>query len=50
MSKNDVYERLNVDEALFLFVDHQTGLFSLVNDYDGDVYYNNVMAMAKLAK
>ena len=46
----DFYNRLNVDDAAFLFVDHQTGLLNLVNDYNPDTYLNNVMCLAESAK
>ncbi|CEP13463.1 hypothetical protein [Parasitella parasitica] len=46
----DFYNRLNVDDALFLFVDHQTGLMNLVQDYNPDTYLNNVMGLAESAK
>ncbi|KAI8639836.1 isochorismatase family protein [Parasitella parasitica] len=46
----DFYDRLNVDDAVFLFVDHQTGLLNLVNDYNPDTYLNNVMGLAESAK
>jgi hypothetical protein len=46
----DFYNRLNVDDAAFLFVDHQTGLLNLVQDYNPDTYLNNVMGLAESAK
>ncbi|KAK4518464.1 uncharacterized protein ATC70_008682 [Mucor velutinosus] len=46
----DFYNRLNVDDAAFLFVDHQTGLLNLVGDYNPDTYLNNVMGLAESAK
>ncbi|CAO3649320.1 unnamed protein product [Mucor fragilis] len=46
----DLYNRLNVNDTAFLFVDHQTGLFSLVQDYSPDSYYTNVMGLADTAK
>ncbi|KAG2190067.1 hypothetical protein INT46_000013 [Mucor plumbeus] len=46
----DLYNRLNVDDAVFLFVDHQTGLLNLVQDYNPDTYLNNVMGLAESAK
>jgi nicotinamidase-related amidase len=49
MAGSDLYNRLNVDEAAFLFVDHQTGLLNLVHDYQPDVYLNNVMGLAETA-
>jgi nicotinamidase-related amidase len=44
------YERLSPDNAAFLFVDHQTGLLPLVNDWSEVELKNNVTALAKLAK
>ncbi|CAO3654392.1 unnamed protein product [Mucor hiemalis] len=49
-SSKDVYNRLNVDDAVFLFVDHQTGLLNLVRDFNPDTYYTNVMALGEAAK
>ena len=46
----DYYKRLNVKDAAFLFVDHQTGLLNLVQDYNPDTYLNNVMGLAESAK
>ncbi|KAI9361890.1 isochorismatase family protein [Pilaira anomala] len=46
----DFYNRLNVKDAAFLFVDHQTGLLNLVQDYNPDTYLNNVMGLAESAK
>jgi nicotinamidase-related amidase len=38
------YNRLDKDNAAALLVDHQTGLFSLVNDYSPSEFKNNVLA------
>jgi nicotinamidase-related amidase len=46
----DLYNRLNVNDTLFLFVDHQTGLFSLVQDFNPDTYLQNVKGLADTAK
>ncbi|GAA5802227.1 hypothetical protein HPULCUR_007690 [Helicostylum pulchrum] len=46
----DFYNRLNVNDTAFLFIDHQTGLFSLVDDYKPDAFVNNVMGLAETAK
>ncbi|KAI9359079.1 hydrolase [Pilaira anomala] len=46
----DLYNRLNVSDTAFLFVDHQTGLLSLVQDYSPDTFINNIMALADSAK
>ncbi|MGH8502417.1 MAG: isochorismate family cysteine hydrolase YcaC [Gammaproteobacteria bacterium] len=44
------YNRLSKDDAAVLLVDHQTGLFSLVQDYSPGEFKNNVLALAALAK
>ncbi len=44
------YVRLNKDDVTVLFVDHQTGLLSLVRDFDPDKFKNNVLALGDLAK
>ncbi|CAF1513254.1 unnamed protein product, partial [Didymodactylos carnosus] len=44
------YRRLDRDQAVVLFVDHQTGLFSLVRDYTPDEFKNNLLALADTAK
>ncbi|KAI8087627.1 isochorismatase family protein [Gilbertella persicaria] len=46
----DLYNRLDLSDSVFLFVDHQTGLFNLVQDYNPDTYLNNVMGLAETAK
>lgn len=46
----DLYNRLNLNDSAILFVDHQTGLFSLVQDYAPDLFLNNVMGLAEAAK
>ncbi|OUM04027.1 isochorismate family cysteine hydrolase YcaC [Variovorax sp. JS1663] len=43
------YARLDRNNAAVLFVDHQTGLLSLVRDIDPDKFKNNVLALADLA-
>lgn len=52
MAKNqDLYQRLNKEDAVVLLVDHQTGLISsLVRDYGVDEFKNNVVALAETAK
>lgn len=42
--------RLSVDNAALLLVDHQTGLFQLVRDYSPDEFKNNVCALAAIGK
>jgi nicotinamidase-related amidase len=43
-------ERLSRDKAVVLLIDHQTGLFSLVQDYSPAEFKNNVLALANIAK
>ena len=43
------YTRLDKNNAVVLFVDHQAGLLSLVRDIDPDKFKNNVLALADLA-
>jgi nicotinamidase-related amidase len=43
------YNRLDIDQAAVLLVDHQAGLMSLVRDFDPDRFKNNVLAVADLA-
>ncbi|MEK4578932.1 MULTISPECIES: isochorismate family cysteine hydrolase YcaC [Bacillus] len=48
---SDLYSRLSKSDAAVLLVDHQTGLISsLVRDYGGDEFKNNVLALANTAK
>lgn len=42
--------RLSADNAVVLLVDHQVGLFSLVQDYGPDEFKNNVLALSATAK
>lgn len=44
------YNRLSVDDAVVVFVDHQSGLLSLVRDIEPTEFKNNVMALAKCAE
>lgn len=44
------YVRLDANDVACLLVDHQTGLFSLVQDYEPAEFKNNVLATAELAK
>lgn len=44
------YTRLNKDDVALLLVDHQSGLLSLVRDYQPDEFKNNVLALANIAK
>lgn len=44
------YVRLDKNDVAVLLVDHQTGLLSLVRDFDPDTFKNNVLALADSAK
>jgi nicotinamidase-related amidase len=44
------YNRLSKDEAAVLFIDHQAGLVSLVQDFAPDAFENNINALADIAK
>ena len=50
MSTAFKYRRLSKDDAAVLFVDHQSGLISLVQDYSPGEFQNNVLALADIAK
>lgn len=50
MNAASKYNRLSKDNAVALFVDHQAGLISLVQDYPPGEFKNNVLALASLAK
>ena len=47
---NSVGERLSVEDAIILMVDHQAGLLSLVQDYSPEEFRNNVLALADIAR
>ena len=49
MSKKP-YNRLDKDDCACLLVDHQVGLFSLVQDFEPIEFKNNVLATAACAK
>ncbi|MEQ4719862.1 isochorismate family cysteine hydrolase YcaC [Nonomuraea sp. B19D2] len=49
-SNGFTYNRLSVDDAAALFVDHQSGLISLVQDFPPGEFKNNVLAFADIAK
>ena len=42
--------RLSVNNAILLFVDHQTGLMQLVRDYAPQIFKNAVLALARIGK
>ncbi|KAE8371741.1 Isochorismatase-like protein [Aspergillus bertholletiae] len=44
------YKRLDKDNCVFLFVDHQAGLIQLVRDFDPHEFHNNVLALARVAR
>jgi nicotinamidase-related amidase len=44
------YNRLSKDDAVALFVDHQSGLVSLVQDYSPAEFKNGILALADVAK
>ena len=44
------YQRLDKNNAVTLFVDHQTGLISLVHDFSPSEFKNNVLALADIAQ
>lgn len=50
MSNFPRYKRLSKDDAVALFVDHQTGLLALVQDYTPNEFKNSVLAMAEMVK
>ena len=50
MNTASKYNRLSKDDAVTLFVDHQSGLISLVQDYPPGEFKNNVLALASVAK
>lgn len=49
-SSGFAYNRLSVDDAVVVFVDHQSGLLSLVRDIEPMEFKNNVLALAKCAE
>ena len=44
------YNRLSKEETAVLFVDHQSGLMSLVHDFSPGEFKNNILALADIAK
>ncbi len=50
MDAGPKYERLSKDDAAVLFVDHQSGLMNLVQDFAPDAFRNNVLALADIAR
>ncbi|EJP61978.1 isochorismatase family protein [Beauveria bassiana ARSEF 2860] len=43
------YKRLDADNCVFLFVDHQSGLIQLVRDFEPHAFHTNVMALCRVA-
>jgi nicotinamidase-related amidase len=50
MNGSSKYRRLSQDEAAVLFVDHQCGLLTLVQDYTPSEFKNAVLALADTAR
>jgi nicotinamidase-related amidase len=50
MGQNFKYNKLDKNNAAVLFVDHQSGLINLVQDYSPNEFKNNVLALADTAK
>ncbi len=50
MAMNSKYVRMDKEDMACLLVDHQTGLFNLVQDFDPIQFKNNVLATAACAK
>lgn len=44
------YVRMNKSQAVLLLVDHQTGLLSLVQDFEPAEFKNNVLALSEVGK
>ncbi|KAL1917965.1 uncharacterized protein VTP21DRAFT_3231 [Calcarisporiella thermophila] len=49
-SSRDLYKRIRADDAAVLFIDHQSGLGSLVQDFSAVEFKNNVLALADISK
>ncbi|KAH8552310.1 isochorismatase family protein [Umbelopsis sp. PMI_123] len=45
----ETYKRLNMSDAAVLFLDHQVGLFNLVQDTNPDSFKNTILAVADAA-
>ena len=50
MNPNYKYTRIDKENAALLFIDHQSGLLSLVHDYPPTEFRNNVLALAAVGK
>ncbi|ORY01602.1 putative cysteine hydrolase [Basidiobolus meristosporus CBS 931.73] len=42
-----LYKRLNVNDTVFLMLDHQVGLYSLVDDWQSNEFKANVLGLAE---
>lgn len=49
-AQNRSYDRLSIDDAVVLFIDHQVGLNTLVRDHQPLEFRNSVTALADTAK
>ncbi|ORY03763.1 nicotinamidase-like amidase, partial [Basidiobolus meristosporus CBS 931.73] len=43
----DLYKRLNVNDTVFLMLDHQAGLMSMVDDWQSNEFKANVLGLAE---
>ena len=50
MANSFKYKRLDRNDAAVLFIDHQTGLMSLVRDYSPSEFHNSLMLLANIAE
>ena len=50
MNTDFKYRRISKDDAVALFVDHQSGLISLVQDFSPAEFKNSVLALGDIAK
>lgn len=50
MSSTYKYRRISKEDAAVLFVDHQSGLTALVQDYPPSEFKNSILALADMAK
>ncbi|KAK9760235.1 hypothetical protein K7432_015974 [Basidiobolus ranarum] len=46
-ANKDLYKRLNVNDTVFLLLDLQAGLFSLVDDWQSDEFKANALGLAE---
>lgn len=50
MINKSAYRRISRDDAAVLFIDHQSGLTALVQDYPPSEFRNSVLALAGMAR